>query len=142
MSKSSHENFAGFARRKTSSNRSFGVVVGGVFLLLALWPLVHAQPPRWWALIPALPLLTLAAINPALLQKPNEWWQQLGLLLGKIVSPIIMGAIYYLWITPIALILRLMKKRFLFLQFEPDAVSYWIVRSPREPDPARLRRPY
>jgi hypothetical protein len=140
--KSNHESLEGFARQKTGSNRSFGFVVGGVFLLLALWPLVHMQAPRWWALVPALPLLTLAAINPALLQKPNELWQKLGLVLGKIVNPIVMGVIFYLWITPIAFILRLMKKRFLALQFEPEAASYWIVRAPREPDPARLRRPY
>jgi len=142
MSKSSHESFQGYARPKSSSNRSFGFVVGGIFLFLALWPLVHAQSPRWWALIPAVPLLALAVIKPALLQKPNDAWQKLGLLLGKIISPIVMGVIFYLWITPMALILRLMKKRFLTLQFEPEAASYWIARAPREPDPARLRRPY
>jgi hypothetical protein len=142
MKSNSHESFQGYARQKTGSNRSFGLVVGGILLLIGLWPLVHAEPLRWWAVVPAAPLLVLAAVRPALLQKPNQWWAQLGMLLGKIVSPIVLGIIYYLWITPFAVVLRLMKKRLLTLEFEPDAKSYWIVRPPTDPDPARLRRPY
>ncbi len=142
MKGNSHESFEGFARKKTGSNRSFGLVVGGLFALIALWPLVHGETPRWWALVLAAPLLTLAIFRPALLQQPNDWWAKLGLLLGRIVSPIVMGVIFYLWITPIALILRLLKKPLLDLELKPDAASYWIVRSPADPDPARLRRPY
>ncbi len=142
MKGNSHESFEGHARQKTGSNRSFGFVLGGAFSLIALWPLFHGEMQRYWALVLAVPLLTLAVFRPDALQKPNEWWAKLGLLLGRIVSPIVMGVIFYLWITPIALILRLLKKPLLSIELEPDAESYWIVRPPADPDPARLRRPY
>jgi hypothetical protein len=142
MKSSSHESFVGYARQKTSSNRSFGLVLGGVFSVIALWPLWHSEAPRYWLLAPALLLIALAGIRPDVLQKPNAWWARLGQLLGRIVSPIVMGVIFYLWITPFALILRLMKKPLLSLKLEPDAKSYWIVRPAADPDPARLRRPY
>jgi predicted membrane metal-binding protein len=142
MKSNSHESFQGYAREKTGSNRSFGFVIGGVFVLIALWPLVHGEPPRYWALAPAVPLIVLAAFRPDMLQRPNELWAKFGLLLGRIVSPIVMGVIFYLWITPFALVMRLFKKRLLALEFERDAASYWIVRPAADPDAARLRRPY
>lgn len=142
MKGNSHESFEGHVEIQTGSDRSFGWVVGGVLLVIALWPLLYASGPRLWALIPALLLIAFAVIRPDVLRPLNKLWFRLGLLLGRIMSPIVLGIIYYLWITPIALILRLFNKRFLALEFEPDAESYWVVRAPAEPDPARMRRPY
>jgi hypothetical protein len=67
---------------------------------------------------------------------------KLGLLLGMIISPIVMGAIYFLWVTPYAFVVRLMGKRLLDLDMNRESKSYWVVRAPVEPNPAHLRRPY
>lgn len=143
MKGNSHESFESHLSTKMGSERSFGFVVGGILLVIALWPLLSGEGPRLWALIPALPLIALAAIRPALLAPLNKLWFKLGLLLGRIVSPIVLGIVYYLWITPFAVVMRLMGKKLLALDFEPEAKSYWIIRQPAKADAAtRLRRPY
>lgn len=143
MKGNSHESFESHVETKMGSERSFGFVVGGILLVIALWPLMGGEGPRLWALIPALPLIALAAIRPALLAPLNKLWFKLGLLLGRIANPIVLGIVYYLWITPIALIMRLMGKKFLALGFDPEAKSYWIIREPAKVEASvRLRRPY
>ncbi|HET7681649.1 MAG TPA: SxtJ family membrane protein [Xanthobacteraceae bacterium] len=143
MKGNSHESFESHLPTEMGSERSFGYVVGGVLLAIALWPLHAGEGPHLWALIPALPLIALAAIRPALLAPLNKLWFKFGLLLGRIISPIVLGIVYYLWITPIALIMRLAGKKFLALGFEPRAKSYWIIRQPAKIDAAaRMRRPY
>jgi hypothetical protein len=143
MKGNSHESFESHVETKMGSERSFGFIVGGILLVIALWPLMYGESPRLWALIPALPLVALAAVYPALLAPLNKLWFKLGLLLGRIISPIMLGIIYFLWITPIALIMRLSGKKFLALGFDPEANSYWIIRPPAKVDAAkRLRRPY
>jgi hypothetical protein len=143
MKGNSHESFESHVETKMGSERSFGFVVGGIVLVIALWPLMSGEGPRLWALIPALPLIALAAIQPALLAPLNKLWFKLGLILGRIISPIVLGIVYYLWITPFALVMRLMGKKLLSLGFDPDAKSYWIIREPAKVKASvRLRRPY
>jgi hypothetical protein len=143
MKGNSHETFESSTPLQMGSERSFGFVVGGILLVIALWPVVRADTPHLWALIPGLPLVVLAAFRPALLAPLNRLWFGLGLLLGRIVSPVVLGIVYFAWITPFALVLRLMKKKLLDLAFDPQASSYWIARSPARIDAAaRLRRPY
>jgi hypothetical protein len=143
MKGNSHENFESHIPEKIGSERSFGFVVGGILLTIALWPVLSGHWPYLWALIPALPLIALAAIQPSLLAPLNRLWFRLGLLLARIVNPIVLGIIYFLWITPIALIMRASGKKFLALDLEPGAKSYWIIREPAKVEAkARLRRPY
>ena len=143
MKGNSHESFESHLPTEMGSERSFGYVVGGVLLAIALWPLHAGEGPHLWALIPALPLIALAAIRPALLAPLNKLWFKLGILLGRIISPIVLGIVYYLWITPIALVMRLAGKKFLALGFEPEGKSYWIIRQPvKIAADARMRRPY
>lgn len=143
MKGNSHESFESHIPEKMGSERSFGYVVGGILLLIALWPLHAGHAPYWFVLAPAVPLIALAAIRPTLLAPLNKLWFKLGMLLGRIVSPIVLGIVYFLWITPIAFIMRLAGKKFLALDFEPDAKSYWIIREPAKAEAAvRLRRPY
>lgn len=143
MKGSSHESFESHVETKMGSERSFGFIVGGIFLAVALWPVMHAAMPRLWALAIGLPLVALAAFRPGLLAPLNKVWFEIGLALGRLVSPIVLGIIYYLWITPIAFILRLSGKKFLALDFDAKAKSYWIIRQPAKVDAAaRLRRPY
>ena len=143
MKGNSHESFESHTPEKIGSERSFGFVVGGILLLIALWPLHAGHAPYWFVLAPALPLIALAAIQPALLAPLNRLWFKFGLLLGRIVSPIVLGIVYFLWITPIALVMRAFGKKFLALNFESDAKSYWINREPAKVEArVRLRRPY
>jgi hypothetical protein len=143
MKGNSHESFESHVPEKISSERSFGYTVGGIFAALSLIWAYTGHYPYWWALIPAVPLISLAAIRPALLGPLNKLWFKLGMVLGSIISPIVLGIIYFLWITPIALIMRAAGKKFLALDFEPDAKSYWINREPAKVEAkVRLRRPY
>jgi hypothetical protein len=142
MKGKSHESLEAHVEIKTGSDRSFGWVVGGVLSLIGLWPVLYGNGPRLWVLIPGLLLIGFAVLRPDLLRPLNTLWFRIGLLLGRIVSPIVLGIVYYFWITPFALVFRLFNKRFLALAFEPDAESYWIIRAPADRDPARMRRPY
>jgi hypothetical protein len=143
MKGNSHESFESIVPEKMGSERSFGFTVGGILLVIALWPLHAGMAPHWWALVPALPLLVLAAIRPPLLAPANKVWFKLGLLLGRIISPIVLGIVYFLWITPFAVIMRWTGKKLLALGFEPKAESYWIMRQPVKAEAsARMRRPY
>ena len=143
MKGNSHESFESVLPEKIGSERSFGYTVGGIFAVLALIWSYTGHYPFWWALIPAVPLITLAAIRPSLLAPLNKAWFKLGILLGTVISPIVLGIIYYLWITPIAFLMRLSGKKFLALGFDPKAKSYWIIREPAKVEASvRLRRPY
>jgi hypothetical protein len=143
MKGNSHESFESALPEKIASERSFGYTVGGIFAVLSLIWAYTGHFPFWWPLIPAVPLIALAAIRPSLLGPLNKLWFKLGILLGTIISPIVLGIIYFLWITPIALLMRVAGKKFLALGFEPGAKSYWINREPAKVEASvRLRRPY
>ena len=113
---------------KISSNRSFGIVFFVVFLLIALYPLIHNEEIRIWSLIISLIFLVLGLINSRLLNPLNKLWFKFGILLGKIVSPIIMGIIFFLVVTPIGFIMRILGKDLLNLKFNANK-SYWIEKT-------------
>lgn len=143
MKGNSHESFESVLPEKTASERSFGYTVGGIFAALSLIWAYTGHFPFWWALIPAVPLIALAAIQPTLLAPINKLWFKLGMLLGMVISPIVLGLVYYAFITPYAVILRLMGKKMLDLDFDPNAKSYWIMREPAKAEAAvRMRKPY
>src|SRR5579862_2607157 len=102
-----------------SSSRSFGLVFGALFFLIGLLPVVHAGEPRLWALALAALTVALALLAPGILQPLNLAWSRLGLLLNRIVSPIIMAVVFYGAVTPIALLSRRSGKSSLKLQREP-----------------------
>lgn len=118
-----------------SSDRSFGLVMAAVLLLVALGPLRHGHTPRWWALAVAVVFALLAVAKPALLARLNRLWMKLGILLGKVVSPIALGILFYGVLTPLAMVIRLTGKDPLRLKLEPGADSYWILRKPPGPPP-------
>ena len=109
---------------KIGSNKSFGIVFFIVFLIIALYPLVNDEELRIWSLIISLFFLILGSINSKILTPLNKIWFKFGILLGRIVSPIIMGVIFFLVVTPIALIMRIIGKDLLNLKFNKDK-SYW-----------------
>ena len=113
---------------KIGSNRSFGIVFSIVFLLIAIYPLINSEGLRVWSLIIAIIFLFLGLINSKILTPLNKLWFKFGILLGRIVSPIIMGIIFFLVVTPIALIMRIIGKDLLNLKFNKEK-SYWIEKN-------------
>jgi hypothetical protein len=121
--------------------RSFGLLVGGIFAVIGLWPvLLRAADPRWWALIIAALLIVPALAAPALLAWPHKGWMQLGHALGWINTRIILGFIFYFIVTPIGLVRRWLGKDPMGRQFRPDLDTYRIARPPRPA--SHLRRQY
>ena len=101
---------------KISSNRSFGIVFFIVFLLIALYPLLKDNDLRIWSLLISFIFLALGLINSKILTPLNKLWFKFGLLLGKFISPLIMGIIFFIVVTPIGIIMRLLKKDLLNLK--------------------------
>ena len=139
---SSHEDFRRESAVKPSSDRAFGLVFAAVFAVIALWPLLHDGGPRWWALAAAGAFAGLALAAPKVLAPANRLWHRFGLLLGRLVNPLVMGLLFYLVVTPTGLILRGFGKDFLRLAREPDAASYWIERTPPGPAGSDMPRQF
>tara|TARA_B100000963_G_scaffold200448_1_gene174579 strand:+ start:245 stop:628 length:384 start_codon:yes stop_codon:yes gene_type:complete len=113
---------------KIGSNRSFGIVFFLVFLLISIYPLINNESIRIWSLVVSLIFLVLGILNSNLLLPLNRLWFKFGIFLGKIISPIIMGIIFFLVVTPIGLIMRLIGKDILNLKYS-DYRSYWIEKT-------------
>ena len=113
---------------KVGSNRSFGAVFFLVFLLISLYPIINNESIRIWSLIISLIFLILGIINSRLLSPLNKLWFKFGMFLGKIISPVIMGVIFFLVVTPIGIIMRLLGKDLLNLKYS-DHTSYWIEKT-------------
>ena len=113
---------------KISSNRSFGIVFFIVFLLIALYPLTYSQEIRVWSATISLIFLVLGLFNSKILTPLNKLWFKFGIFLGKIISPLIMGIIFFLVVTPTGLIMRLFGKDVLNLKYNNNK-SYWIEKT-------------
>ena len=113
---------------KISSNRSFGIVFFVVFLLIAFYPLTYSGELRLWSVIISLIFLVLALINSKILTPLNKLWFRFGIFLGKIISPVIMGIIFFLVVTPIGLFMKLLGKDLLKLKYNKNK-SYWIEKT-------------
>ena len=112
------------------SNRSFGLVFTVVFTIVALLPLWRGAPPRWWAIAVAAIVGGLALIWPRARAPANYIWLRIGLLMHRIVNPIVMGAIFYVVVTPIGLVRRLLGKGPAAMRRgDTAATSYWIARA-------------
>ena len=113
---------------KIGSNRSFGIVFFIVFLLISTDPLTNNESIRIWSLVVSLIFLVLGIINANILSPLNKLWFKFGIFLGKIISPLVMGIIFFLVVTPIGLIMRLIGKDVLNLKYS-DYKSYWIEKT-------------
>lgn len=118
---------------KVGSERNFGLVFAVVFALVGLWPILGGNGMRIWALAVAAVFVLLAFVRPSVLRPLNLAWFRFGLLLGRIVSPVVMALIFFVAVTPTALIMRMFGKDVLRLRFDREAESYWIGR---DDDPA------
>jgi hypothetical protein len=125
------------------SERSFGILFAVVFAGAACWLAWHGH--RGWAvagLAAAVAVALLAFLAPRALAAPNRAWFQLGMLLHKVVSPVVLGAIYFLVITPIALAMRLSGRDPLERRRDPQRASYWKDRDPPGPPPDSFRNQF
>ena len=110
-----------------NKNKSFGILLFFFFIIISLWPLFSKNEIRIWSLVTALIFLMLAILNPKLLSPFTKLWIKLGELIGKFISPIIIGLIYFLVLTPIGLLMKMFKKDLLNLKFSKNQ-TYWIRR--------------
>jgi hypothetical protein len=126
----------GLAKSDTriGSERSFGLVFAAFFTIVAAWPLLGGSGPRPWALAVAAAFALVALFAPATLRPANLIWARFGILLGRIIAPLVMALVFFVAVTPTAWIMRALGKDVLRLRFDPAAKSYWI---PRDPAAAR-----
>jgi hypothetical protein len=127
---------------KLGSDRQFGLVFAGVFAIIGLLPLLGDTPVRWWALGVAAVFLAISFVHAGLLRPLNRVWFRFGMALHAVVSPIVMGLMYYIAVAPVGLIMRALGKDVLKLRFDPQAASYWIERSPPGPAPGSMKNQF
>ena len=113
---------------KISSNKSFGILFFIVFLLIAIWPIINSGSIRVWAIIISLIFLILGVINSKILTPLKKGWIKLGEILGKVIAPVVMGFIYFIIITPIGILMRVLGKDLLNIKYNKNK-SYWIKRT-------------
>ena len=110
------------------SNRSFGIIFSIIFLIVSLWPILDKENIRIWSLLLSIVFLVLGTLNSKILTPLNNSWYKLGIFLGKVISPIVMAVIFFGVITPIGLLMKILKKDLLNLKFNNDK-SYWIKKN-------------
>ena len=117
---------------KLSSNRSFGLVFFVVFLIIALWPLKSGEEFRLWSLVLSIIFFILGVLNSKLLTPLNRLWLKFGIFLGIVVSPIVMGMVYFIVVTPTGVFMRLLGKDLLKTNKEKNASTYWVKRNKQQ----------
>ncbi len=127
-----HESLQAYRTTRLGSNRSFGLVFAGFFALVSLWPLLRHEPLRLWALGIAFVFLALGLFASDWLAPLNRIWFKLGLALHAVVSPVILGLLYFAILVPFAQILRWRGHDALRLK-QSEAATYWIARDPAGP---------
>tara|TARA_B100000767_G_scaffold11076_1_gene10763 strand:- start:596 stop:985 length:390 start_codon:yes stop_codon:yes gene_type:complete len=111
-----------------SSNRSFGLVFFVVFLIISLLPIFKGGDVRIWAIIAAIIFLILGLLNSQILNPLNKIWFKFGILLGSFISPVVMGIVFFLVVTPTSLIMKIFNSNLLGLK-KNKKKSYWIEKS-------------
>jgi len=135
MSVNFHESLSREPSQIVGSNRSFGLVMAGAFLAVGVLGFLGGST-RWylWLFI-ASGFAGVAWLRPTLLSKLNRAWTRLSIIMHKIVTPLMLGLVFFLIITPIALLMRLSGQRPIGLEFRSDATSYWTKRDKSHPGP-------
>ncbi len=147
MSKKSgfHEDFKRDDGVKPGSEQAFGLIFSAVFAIFGFLPFLTEESLAgfsFWPLALSIFLLSITFMAPEVLKPLNLLWFKFGQLLHKIVSPVIMGLLFYLTIAPISLLMRLFGKRPLNLRFDKNADSYWIKRDPPGPKPDSMKNQF
>jgi hypothetical protein len=127
---------------RPGSDRSFGFVFAIVFAIVGLWPLMGGHGVRWWALGIAAAFAIVAVVKADLLRPLNWLWFRFGMLLARIVNPLVMGAVFFLCVTPIGLIMRARRKDLLSLRWRREDKSYWIMREAGRPANESMKKQF
>ena len=114
---------------KIGSNRNFALVFFIFFLIVSLWPLIYGELIRIWSFIFSLVFLILGLMNSKLLTPLNKLWFKFGTILGALIAPVVMGVVFFLVVTPIGLVMRIMGKDLLNKKYDNKKRTYWIKRS-------------
>ena len=115
-----------FIKINKKNNITFGILFFIFFLIIGLYPLISNEPIRIWSIVLSSVFLIITTINPNLFAFLNKLWIKFGILLGKIISPIIMGLVFFFVVTPTGIFVKILKKDVMGLKRE--ASSYWITR--------------
>jgi predicted membrane metal-binding protein len=137
-----HEDLKREHAAKLSSERSFGLVVAAAFAIVALGPLLRHHSLRAWALYPAALFVVLGIALPKSLAPLNRLWFKLGLLLNRMVSPVVLFVLFFAVFTPMGLLLRIFRKNLLGLRRVESTASYWIPRAQPAPLGASLKNQF
>ena len=112
---------------KIGTNKSFGIVFFVFFLIVSIFPLLNNGDIRVWSLIISLIFLILGILNSKILTPLNQVWFKFGILLGRFVSPVVMGIIFFAIVTPTSVIMRVLQKNLLNLK-KGNKKTYWLER--------------
>ena len=137
-----HEDLDREEEIKVSSDRSFGIVFLLVFLAVGIWMVSGGHSEGWLFLAGSVILFVVALARPSILGPLNRAWFKFGLLLSRVVNPFILGVVFFLVITPMAVFRRLLGKDSLHLKSNPCLESYWIDRNPPGPKPSSMTRQF
>lgn len=135
MTQATHENLTDYYQARGPSDRAFGLVFAGFFLVAAGLPALRGGGIRLWALAVSALFAACGLLWPAGLSGMNRAWMRLARLLGRATNPMVLGALFYLVFTPVGVCRRLFGGDPLRLRFDPEASSYWI---PRESPPSPM----
>ena len=113
---------------KIGTNKSFGIVFFVFFFIVSMFPLLNDGNIRFWSLIISIIFLILGILNSKILTPLNQIWFKFGILLGRFVSPVVMGIVFFAIVTPTSVIMRILQKNLLNLK-KNNKKTYWIERS-------------
>ena len=142
MTQGFHEDFHRPEKVKGSSDRTFGIIFAAFFLIVGLWPLLDGEGPRIWSLAVAALFLVTAFIAPAYLAPLNRLWTRFGDLLHRVVNPVVLGLMFLVAITPVALVMRALGKDPLNRRADPSADTYWVKREQAGPPAESMRNQF
>jgi len=137
-----HEDFSLEEHVKAGSDRGFGFVFAGFFALVSGLSWWRGHTGWHWPLPLAAVFLAVALVHPRLLAPLNKLWLKFGLLIYKVMNPLILGLLFFVTIAPIGIVMRLFGKDFLRLRLDREAKSYWIERAPPGPPPQSMRNQF
>jgi predicted membrane metal-binding protein len=137
-----HEDFSREEHVKAGSDRGFGFVFAGFFALVSALSWWRGHAGWHWTLPLAAAFVVVALVYPRLLAPLNKLWLKFGLLLYKVMNPLVLGLLFFVTITPIGLVMRLFGKDFLRLRLDREAKSYWIERTPPGPPPQSMKNQF
>jgi hypothetical protein len=138
-----HEVIARREEVRGSSDRGFGIVMAVFFAIVSVWPVLFGGAFRLWSLAVAAAFAAAAFVRPAVLAPLNRLWTRFGLLLHRVMNPIIMGLVFYGAVTPTAFVMRgLLRRDLLRLRFDRAAPTYWIDRQPPGPPPETMKNQF